>query len=136
VLGPHIEISVSLENSSVSVVSEPTQLELAILNLALNARGAIPNGGGIRIARRTVEVSDQPDVKPGLYVEIGAPTPGIGLDLPKYVFEIHGVDAHGTTIIRKTLRRNAVSMFFANLPPSLVDTEASNGAHFWAKMLG
>jgi transposase len=54
----------------------------------------------------------------------------IGLDLAKYVFEIHGVDAHGKTVIRKTLRRNAVSMFFANLPPCLVGMEASNGAHF------
>jgi transposase len=57
----------------------------------------------------------------------------IGLDLAKYVFEIHGVDAHGKTVPGKTLRRHAVSKFFANLPPCLVDLEASNGAHFWAK---
>lgn len=37
----------------------------------------------------------------------------IGLDLAKYVFEVHGVDAHGKTIVRKTLRRAAVSVFFA-----------------------
>jgi transposase len=55
----------------------------------------------------------------------------IGLDLAKYVFEIHGVDAHGKTVVRKTLRRHAVSAFFANLPPCLVGLEASNGAHFW-----
>ena len=59
----------------------------------------------------------------------------IGLDLAKYVFEIHGVDAHGKTVLRKTLRRHAVSAFFANLPPCLVGMEASNGAHFWAKAL-
>ena len=59
----------------------------------------------------------------------------IGLDLAKYVFEIHGVDAHGKTVVRKTLRRHAVSAFFANLPPCLVGMEASNGAHFWAKAL-
>jgi transposase len=59
----------------------------------------------------------------------------IGLDLAKYVFEIHGVDAHGKTVLRKTLRRHAVSVFFANLPPCLVGLEASNGAHFWAKAL-
>ena len=60
---------------------------------------------------------------------------GIGLDLAKYVFEIHGVDAHGKTVVRKTLRRHAVSAFFANLPPCLVGMEASNGAHFWPKTL-
>jgi transposase len=59
----------------------------------------------------------------------------IGLDLAKYVFEIHGVDARGKTIVRKTLRRHAVSTFFANLPRCLVGMEASNGAHFWAKAL-
>jgi transposase len=59
----------------------------------------------------------------------------IGLDLAKYVFEIHGVDCHGKTVLRKTLRRNAVTAFFANLPPCLVGMEASNGSHFWAKAI-
>ena len=59
----------------------------------------------------------------------------IGLDLAKYVFEVHGVDCRGKTVLRKTLRRHAVSAFFANLPPCLVGLEASNGAHFWAKAL-
>jgi transposase len=57
------------------------------------------------------------------------------LDLAKYVFEVHGVDAHGKTVVSKTLRRHAVSAFFANLPPCLVGMEASNGAHFWAKAI-
>ena len=59
----------------------------------------------------------------------------IGSDLPAYVFEIYGVDAYGKTVVRKTLRRHAVSTFFANLPPCLVGMEASNGAHFWAEAL-
>ena len=37
----------------------------------------------------------------------------IGLDLAKYVFEVHGVDARGKAVLRKTLRRDAVSRFFA-----------------------
>lgn len=59
----------------------------------------------------------------------------IGLDLAKYVFEVHGVDAHGKATMRKTLRRAAVTAFFANLPPCLVGMEASNGAHYWARVL-
>src|SRR5271157_6439437 len=59
----------------------------------------------------------------------------IGLDLAKYVFEIHGVDCHGKTVLRRTLRRHAVTTFFVNLPPCLVGMEASNGAHFWAKAI-
>jgi transposase len=37
--------------------------------------------------------------------------------------------------MRKTLRRDAVSSFFANLPPCLIGMEASNGAHYWARAL-
>ena len=59
----------------------------------------------------------------------------IGLDLAKYVFEVHGVDARGKAVIRKTLRRDAVPSFFANLPPCLIGVEASNGAHYWARVL-
>jgi hypothetical protein len=32
----------------------------------------------------------------------------IGLDLAKHVFQVHGVDAHGTTVLRKRLRRGQV----------------------------
>ena len=59
----------------------------------------------------------------------------IGLDLAKYVFEVHGVDQHGKIAVRKRLRREAVSRFFANLAPCLVGMEASNGAHYWARVL-
>ncbi len=59
----------------------------------------------------------------------------IGLDLAKYVFEVHGVDGQGKVVIRKTLRRGSVSTFFADLPPCLVGMEASNGAHYWARVL-
>ena len=59
----------------------------------------------------------------------------IGLDLAKYVFEIHGVDARSKAVMRKTLRRDGVPSFFANLPPCLIGMEASNGAHYWARAL-
>jgi transposase len=59
----------------------------------------------------------------------------MGLDLMKYVFEIHGVDAHGKAVVRRTVRRDAVTTLFANLPPCRVGMEASNGALFWAKAI-
>jgi transposase len=59
----------------------------------------------------------------------------IGLDLAKYVFEVHGVDAEEKVVLRKTLRRDAVATFFADLPPCLVGMEACSGAHYWAKVL-
>ena len=59
----------------------------------------------------------------------------IGLDLAKYVFEVHGVDAEEKVVLRKTLRRDAVAQFFAELPGCVVGMEACSGAHYWAKVL-
>jgi len=60
----------------------------------------------------------------------------IGLDLAKNVFQVHGVDAHGATVLRKQLRRDQVTAFFARLEPCLVGIEACGGAHYWAGKLG
>ena len=43
----------------------------------------------------------------------------IGLDLAKHVFQVHGVDAEGATVLRKQLRRVQVLAFFSRLPPCL-----------------
>lgn len=59
----------------------------------------------------------------------------IGLDLAKYVFEVHGVDAQDEVVLRKTLRREAVAQFFGDLEPCVIGMEACCGAHFWAKVL-
>ena len=43
----------------------------------------------------------------------------IGLDLAKKVLQVHGVDAAGTVVVRRTLRRGQVLAFFAKLPRCL-----------------
>ena len=48
----------------------------------------------------------------------------IGLDLAKHVFQVHGVDAEGATVLRKQLRRAQVLAFFSRLPRCLVGLEA------------
>ena len=63
----------------------------------------------------------------------------IGLDIAKSVFQVHGVDADGTVVIRKRVGRAKVLEFFGDLPPCLVGMEACATAHQWArelKMLG
>ena len=57
----------------------------------------------------------------------------IGLDLAKSVFQVHGIDAHGKTLITRQLRRGKVLEFFANLPACLVGIEACPSAHHWAR---
>ena len=59
----------------------------------------------------------------------------IGLDLAKHVFQVHGVDAEGATVLRKQLRRAQVLTFFSRLPPCLVGLEACATAHYWAREL-
>ena len=59
----------------------------------------------------------------------------IGLDLAKSVFQAHGVDHEDRTVLRKTLRRDAVVPFFAGLPPCLVGMEACSSLHYWARVL-
>jgi transposase len=60
----------------------------------------------------------------------------IGLDLAKHVFQVHGVDAEGTVVLRKQLRRGQVLSFFGRLPRCLVGMEACATAHYWARELG
>ncbi len=59
----------------------------------------------------------------------------IGLDLAKSVFEVCGVDMRDHVVLRKTLRREAVPQFFAELPPCLIGMEACSSSHYWAKVL-
>jgi transposase len=59
----------------------------------------------------------------------------IGLDIAKSVFQVHGVDKHGKTVIGKQLRRAELLAFFARLPPCLVGMEACAGSHDWARRL-
>src|SRR5262249_10366991 len=57
----------------------------------------------------------------------------IGLDLAKHVFQVHGIDAQGTTVVRRRLRRGQVLAFFSRV--CLVGLEACATAHYWAREL-
>jgi len=59
----------------------------------------------------------------------------IGLDSAKSVFQVHGVDATGQVVVRKSLRRSQMLPFFAKLPPCLVGIEACGTSHHWAREL-
>src|SRR5437899_2499978 len=59
----------------------------------------------------------------------------IGLDLAKNVFQVHGADATGTTVLRKRLRRGQVLAFFASVPRCVIGMEACATAHYWAREL-
>lgn len=57
------------------------------------------------------------------------------IDLAKNTFSLHGVDGHGKTVLRKTLRRARLMPFLAQQPPRLIGMEACSGSHHWAQQL-
>lgn len=60
----------------------------------------------------------------------------IGLDIAKHVFQVHGADRSGKAVLKKRLRREQVSEFFASVPRCTVAMEATRGAHYWARVIG
>jgi transposase len=59
----------------------------------------------------------------------------IGLDLAKHVFQVHGVDGKGMTVLRKRLPRGQLLSFFSRLGPCLIGIEACTTAHYWSREL-
>lgn len=60
----------------------------------------------------------------------------IGVDIAKQVFQVHGVAASGSVVVRRQLRRGEVVKFFGSLPPCLVGMEACGSSHYWARQVG
>ena len=59
----------------------------------------------------------------------------VGLDIAKSVFQVHGIDAHGSVAVRRQLKRRYVLAFFKKLPPCLVGIEACATSHHWSREL-
>jgi transposase len=59
----------------------------------------------------------------------------IGIDLAKQSFSVHGVDAAGAVVLRKTVSRARLAELLRSQPPCLVGLEACSGAHEWARRL-
>jgi transposase len=57
----------------------------------------------------------------------------IGLDLAKQIFQIHGADAEGSSVVNRKLRRTEVLRFFEKQPACLVGLEACGSSHYWAR---
>lgn len=84
-LGEAIKIGTVLENQLWSSQADPGQLENAIINLAINARDAMPDGGMLTIETTnkdldTSESEPRPDIEPGRYVVLSVSDTGAGMD--------------------------------------------------------
>lgn len=80
-LGGLVELEWKLPDSSWCAFADQSQLELALMNLIINARDAMPEGGTITIEadKRTVEKDDKLDLQPGEYVRLVVLDRGSGI---------------------------------------------------------
>jgi CheY-like chemotaxis protein len=83
-LGEQIEIDSMLAHDAAPALIDPSQLSTAILNLALNARDAMPNGGKLTLETKNVVLDENyasmnSEVKPGNYVMIAVSDTGEGI---------------------------------------------------------
>jgi signal transduction histidine kinase len=81
-LGPMIEIAVEFEGGPLTIRTDASQLELALLNIALNARDAMPDGGRLQIAvrREDVKTGSIRSLNAGEHVCIELTDTGSGMD--------------------------------------------------------
>ena len=81
-VGPTVELHFRVNPNLPSAMVDPNQLELAILNLTVNARDAMPQGGPLSILAEEVAIGPQssPKLKPGLYIKLSVIDAGCGMD--------------------------------------------------------
>ncbi len=81
-VGPTVDLHLRLDQDLSSALVDPNQLELAVLNLTVNARDAMPQGGPLTILAEEVAIGPQsaPKLKPGLYIKLSVIDAGCGMD--------------------------------------------------------
>ena len=57
----------------------------------------------------------------------------VGIDLAKNIFQVHGVNEVGKTVLRKKISRAKFMGFIATLPPCLIGIEACGSSHYWTR---
>jgi len=91
-LGEHITLHISLAGDLWPVLADPGQIEQVLVNLAVNARDAMPDGGTLSIATINRTLDDEatrPGVRPGRYVDVVVADTGAGIppEIVERVFE-------------------------------------------------
>jgi len=81
-VGPTIQVQLRCEADLPAALVDPNQLELAILNLCVNARDAMPNGGPLTILAEGLAIgpASSPRLQPGFYLRVSVIDAGVGMD--------------------------------------------------------
>jgi two-component system cell cycle sensor histidine kinase/response regulator CckA len=93
-LGEDIQLTLSLDQNLWTVKADPTGIDQVLINLAVNARDAMPQGGKLMIEAHNVELDGScatlpPDVPPGAFVMICFSDTGTGIspEAMPHIFE-------------------------------------------------
>ncbi|MCJ2061690.1 response regulator [Methylobacterium sp. J-088] len=78
-LGGLVTVRTDLEDGLPAVQVDPEQLELAVLNLCINARDAMPEGGAITVATRRLDITADPEIGDGAYLGLSVTDEGTGI---------------------------------------------------------
>jgi signal transduction histidine kinase len=90
VIGAQVQLTTSLDPTLPNVEADPGQIEQVLVNLALNARDAMPGGGTLTLETRTELVRDGlHQMPPGTYVRLAVSDTGLGMsaDVQAHIFE-------------------------------------------------
>lgn len=84
-IGKNIKVEYSLDPALYNVEADPSQIEGIIINLSINSRDAMPDGGILRITTSNVEFDKEvtrqiADARPGRYVCLAVTDSGVGMD--------------------------------------------------------
>jgi len=81
-VGPKVNLKLRCAPDLQSALVDPNQLELAILNLTVNARDAMPDGGPLTVLAEEVAMGpgSEPRLRPGLYIRLSVIDAGCGMD--------------------------------------------------------
>ena len=93
-MGEDVEVCVQLQAEAATICADPHQLEQVLMNLAVNARDAMPDGGKLSIETGAVEWNDSyaqphPGARAGRYVMLAVSDTGVGMneETRRHIFE-------------------------------------------------
>jgi signal transduction histidine kinase len=75
----NVQVSIAVDPGTAQVKVDPSELELALINMALNARDAMPNGGRLNIDARNAGANEADGLPAGDYVLVSVSDNGVGM---------------------------------------------------------